>query len=368
MLNSFEILKSVRSRFISGLNLKYIIKNVQSRSIAGNKPFYIFLFFILFCCEAKTQTEYITNGSFEDIDSCYGSYAPLNFDVFAWSGCKGWSNPIGSSSDLWCHNISFTNNNPPYIAAHFQYPKSGSNLSGFFTNFSTPCNYREYLQNKLSSTLVNGYTYEISFYINQTTYLDGCSPIVFGIKFFNQKYYDNSKLWLTDLIPDVINDYTILQMDTLNWQKVSFNYTARGNENYMIIGNFEDSLHLRYSTPCDTTGWGNVSYAVNYFFIDDVSMIELPFIGPEFPNVFTPNSDGINDVINLGKYKFKDVYFYVYNRWGNLEYETTDVNAIWNGSNKNGKSCVDGNYFYILNFTTIKDEKKYLKGFLQLIR
>jgi gliding motility-associated-like protein len=51
------------------------------------------------------------------------------------------------------------------------------------------------------------------------------------------------------------------------------------------------------------------------------------------PKVFTPNGDGINDVLKpvlLGIKQF--VCFKVYNRWGNLIFETSDPNAGWDGN------------------------------------
>jgi gliding motility-associated-like protein len=323
---------------------------------------------MLFCCEAKTQTEYITNGSFEDIDSCYGGVANLGFDVFEWTGCKGWSNPIYSSSDLWCANPISGIISPPYVAGYFQYPKSGNNFAGIYISFNSFTNYREYIQNQLSNTLKSGHQYNISFYVNQGLHVDGCSPIVFGIKFFNQRYNDNAKMWLTDLIPDAINDYSALQMDTLNWQKVSFTYAARGDENYMIIGNFEDSLHLKYSEPCDTTGWGNVSYATNYYLIDDVSVIELPFVEPEFPNIFTPNGDGNNDNWHIELTNYSDVHFFIYNRWGNKIYETSNTSVTWDSRTTSGEECSDGIYYYVFEAISPEKEKKSKKGFIQLIR
>jgi gliding motility-associated-like protein len=50
------------------------------------------------------------------------------------------------------------------------------------------------------------------------------------------------------------------------------------------------------------------------------------------PNVFTPNGDGINDVIKpilLGIEKF--VCFKVYNRWGNIIFESQDRDKGWDG-------------------------------------
>ncbi len=52
-----------------------------------------------------------------------------------------------------------------------------------------------------------------------------------------------------------------------------------------------------------------------------------------FPKVFTPNGDGVNDVIKpilLGIKQF--VCFKVYNRWGNLIFETADPNMAWDGN------------------------------------
>ncbi len=123
--------------------------------LSGNKSFYIFIFVILFCYKAKTQTEYITNGSFEQIDSCYGNTAGIGFDIFEWSGCNGWSNPRMSSTDLWCQNPIIGTVVPPYIPTiGYQNAKTGSNMAGILVGIG-PKNsyYGEYIQNKLLSTL-----------------------------------------------------------------------------------------------------------------------------------------------------------------------------------------------------------------------
>ena len=78
------------------------------------KTFFTY-FLILFSISAIGQTNLVQNGSFEQIDSCFGDPSPLGFDVFQWSGCIGWSNPTYASSDLWCENPVFGNNTPPFI-------------------------------------------------------------------------------------------------------------------------------------------------------------------------------------------------------------------------------------------------------------
>ena len=73
------------------------------------------------------------------------------------------------------------------------------------------------------------------------------------------------------------------------------------------------------------------------------------------PNVFTPGtSGGSNDLL-----VFKNLEFYgpapllIFNRWGNLVYESTDYKNNWDGK-KNGNKLADGTYYFIL---TLKDGK-----------
>ncbi len=70
------------------------------------------------------------------------------------------------------------------------------------------------------------------------------------------------------------------------------------------------------------------------------------------PNVFTPNSDGINDFFVVdGLDIYKDTYLRIYNRWGQLVYEKQDYQNDWDGTNMNGSKVADGTYFYILDAT-----------------
>ena len=52
-----------------------------------------------------------------------------------------------------------------------------------------------------------------------------------------------------------------------------------------------------------------------------------------FPNAFTPNGDGNNDVFCAQGLYFAKVTFFVYDRWGNVVYATDD-NAPWDGTHQ----------------------------------
>lgn len=314
------------------------------------------LFLILFSLLGKAQN-LITNPSFEEIDSCYGAPAPIGFDVFEWSGCTGWSNPIASSSDLWCENPIITNQTPPSIpGVGYQNPHSGQNMAGILVNGGVIISYREYIQNKLFSTLESGVTYDIEFYISVNG--SNCFSNEYGVKFFTTKLNDLSQMGLYGLIPDALNDATTFQTDTSIWQLVEMKYLANGAEKYVIIGNFQDSLTTTHTLPCDTSFWGGLTLGGGYFFIDDVSIEKAPPFA-EVPNVFTPNNDGINDFILPKVFNASNWEMSIMNRWGNTIMTLNENFPIWNGSN-----CADGVYFYQL-----KDEETRIEqGFISIIR
>ncbi|NQX91963.1 MAG: gliding motility-associated C-terminal domain-containing protein, partial [Flavobacteriales bacterium] len=69
------------------------------------------------------------------------------------------------------------------------------------------------------------------------------------------------------------------------------------------------------------------------------------------PNSFTPNQDGINDVFMV---KGTPVAFYeltIWNRWGEIVFESTDMNEVWDGSHQRGDYYVESEtYVYQLNY------------------
>lgn len=71
---------------------------------------------------------------------------------------------------------------------------------------------------------------------------------------------------------------------------------------------------------------------------------------PEYqlPNAFTPNGDGDNDLFTpFPNWRFVDrVDMRIYNRWGNLVFDTADPNINWTGMSADGKTVADGTYYY----------------------
>ena len=86
------------------------------------------------------------------------------------------------------------------------------------------------------------------------------------------------------------------------------------------------------------------------------------------PNAFTPDSDGLNDVLGpLNAYKATNLIFRVFNRSGKLVFETKDFTRGWNGT-INGVKQEPGVYAWILEFYDASGRRIRQNGTALLIR
>ena len=93
------------------------------------------------------------------------------------------------------------------------------------------------------------------------------------------------------------------------------------------------------------------------------------------PNVFTPNGDGYNDVFEpkvTGVDLILSAKTMIFNRWGNILWDTDDPLIQWDGKNKLTKlDCPQGTYFYITDITyqgETGEEKLHLQGSITIVR
>ena len=95
----------------------------------------------------------------------------------------------------------------------------------------------------------------------------------------------------------------------------------------------------------------------------------LDFCTTDIPTAFTPNGDGLND--NFGPHnalKADNYQFRIYNRWGQLIFESKDWKKRWDGK-VNGTVQGTGTYVWMLTYTHRDTGQKVLKkGTVTLIR
>lgn len=63
------------------------------------------------------------------------------------------------------------------------------------------------------------------------------------------------------------------------------------------------------------------------------------------PNAFTPNGDGINDQFGIKGEGIKDYRILVYNRWGEVIFESDTPDKLWDGTYK-GQAVQQDTYVY----------------------
>ncbi len=87
------------------------------------------------------------------------------------------------------------------------------------------------------------------------------------------------------------------------------------------------------------------------------------------PTAFTPNGDGLNDVFRPISNEIIDFHLIIFNRWGEIVFETGDSGKGWDGTCK-GSYCAPGVYTYVLSYpdTQSSGNTKKITGFVTLVR
>ena len=137
--------------------------------------------------------------------------------------------------------------------------------------------------------------------------------------------------------------------------------SAPGIFNYWIING--DTISNATDTSFTFPGYGNYLithciydpvYGCLFCFEKWVNVFPNPQI--EIPNFFTPNNDGINDFFELSiGQDLEQLHIEIYNRWGNIVYESNAVDFKWDGFAMNGLKCADGVYFWILSYKEVNN-------------
>ncbi len=123
--------------------------------------------------------------------------------------------------------------------------------------------------------------------------------------------------------------------------------------------------------------WAGKTYIVNLIVQNNLgcfdtassSVLKKQSCALGVPNAFTPNGDGKNDFLYpLNAFTTSELEFQVYNRYGQIVFETRDRSQKWDGT-LNGIAQPFGTYIWILRYTDGASGEKYaLRGTAVLIR
>ncbi len=96
----------------------------------------------------------------------------------------------------------------------------------------------------------------------------------------------------------------------------------------------------------------------------NVDALIVPLL--DVPTAFTPNGDGINDILYVRGAAIQSMEFTIYNRWGQVVFQTSSAEIGWDGK-FNGKPQPMESYAYVLNATFINGETDSKRGNITIL-
>lgn len=185
---------------------------------------------------------------------------------------------------------------------------------------------------------------------------------------------DNAMIWTESLsVNPEASRSSIIQGNTVNLRA---NATSSLNSPDQLIYNWSpgqslpDSMSMNtMAQPGEPTSYQLVAQSPNTSCADTGSVyvnVRLPI---DVPTAFSPNGDGLNDRwIIEGLSTYPNATIKVYNRWGNVVYQTDDYSKAdaWDGTSKNGGELPVATYYWVLNLGV--DNMEEMNGPVTIVR
>jgi gliding motility-associated-like protein len=118
-----------------------------------------------------------------------------------------------------------------------------------------------------------------------------------------------------------------------------------------------------YPTQVVTNEYGCKDTASSYLYIEPFTIYA--------PNTFTPDGDAFNNtflpIVYLPVERWE---LQIFNRWGELVFETDDVDEAWDGTTQNGRMSQDGTYIWKLVYVSCEplNPEQLATGHITLVR
>lgn len=257
---------------------------------------------IIMCWAFKTSVKaqnLVPNSSFETYKAL-----PCDLNEFFIQDVLGnWIQPLPTSSDYWHTDIDINCDlNPNRLNRQ---TRTGNAMTGIITALvfkDFKDEYKEYLEVRLSQPLTQnklycGELYAFNWNANQLNDIFGTTDI---IESNNLSIAFSDTLIFYPLSPNQPDNLTypswvkitepkVIPTDN-QWHRIEGCFVADKNYEYLLVGNF----HSIDSTQIIRKTFGN-DFAFAYYFIDDVSLFELPYNPPNLLNsvTFCHNEDFI---------------------------------------------------------------------------
>ncbi len=296
-------------------------------------------------CFANPPSDFslIPNPSFEDVNCIPEGYSELDC-------AEGWSQATMATSDL----LSTNGFMPSFIPTPLP---DGDNCAGVIVFVD----YLEYLGACLTEPMVADSSYSLMFDIVSHP-IDNCDPAdlppidltLFGLKEctafpLNTAICPESFGW--------VELGVVSYAPELAWQTVNIKFKPDTEINTIMLGG-----------PCDVP---DAYFCMMYFGLDNLRLnTAVEEIVYHVPNSFTPNGDEFNQTFKpefVCGFDVMDYRFEVYNRWGEMIFQSYDAAVGWDGTYK-GAPASQGVYSWqVVYKSEMNSGKNILSGHVNLL-
>jgi len=152
-----------------------------------------------------------------------------------------------------------------------------------------------------------------------------------------------------------------------------FNQSSNADSYVWNFGDGSSSTNVSPTHAYQDYGSFNVILNANNVFNCPSQYMATVEVKPSFdiyvPNAFTPDGDSHNQVFIVQGFGISDKNFelLVFNRWGEIVFETHDINVGWDGTYKSEQSQ-DGVYTWVVRFRDLTDSPHEKTGHVSLLR
>jgi gliding motility-associated-like protein len=98
----------------------------------------------------------------------------------------------------------------------------------------------------------------------------------------------------------------------------------------------------------------------------------IPYTAPTLvyvPSAFTPNNDGLNDVLKIEGNAVSKIQMLIYDRWGTKVYEINSLNEHWGGNKQGGEYYLpSGVYNYTIEGINTRGREFSQRGSINIVR
>jgi gliding motility-associated-like protein len=135
-----------------------------------------------------------------------------------------------------------------------------------------------------------------------------------------------------------------------------------------------ENAYSAYATVTPPQSYTYIAHASDAYGCENLDTVHLQIVewdcSKEFvfvPTAFTPNSDGLNDMFQVKSNAITELEFAIYDRWGEKLFETTDLNAQWDGKYK-GKPLEPQVLVYYIHARCLDNREFRDKGNITIIK